>query len=116
VYLDSANTAQKPRAVIDAEREVYETFYANVHRGVYEISERAERAFEATRGKARAFLNAREAREIVFVRGATEAINLVAYSWGRANVRAGDEILVSALEHHSNLVPGRSCARRRGPF
>jgi cysteine desulfurase/selenocysteine lyase len=105
VYLDSANTSQKPRCVIDAEREVYETFYANVHRGVYEISERAERAFEATRGKARAFLNARETREVVFVRGATEAINLVAYSWGRANVRAGDEVLVSALEHHSNLVP-----------
>jgi len=105
VYLDSANTSQKPRAVIDAESEVYETYYSNVHRGVYQTSVRAEQAFEGARQKLRQFINARESREVIFVRGTTEAINLVAYTYGRANVKAGDEVLVSAMEHHSNIVP-----------
>jgi cysteine desulfurase/selenocysteine lyase len=105
VYLDSANTSQKPRAVIDAERDVYERYYSNVHRGVYQTSVEAEQAFEAARHKLQRFVNARESREIVYVRGTTEAINLVAYSYGRANVKAGDEILISGLEHHSNIVP-----------
>jgi cysteine desulfurase/selenocysteine lyase len=105
VFLDSAASAQKPRAVIDAERQVYETEYANVHRGVYWLSQRATDAFEAAREKVRALLNARETREIVFVRGATEAINLVAQSYGRRFLAAGDEVLVTHMEHHANIVP-----------
>jgi cysteine desulfurase/selenocysteine lyase len=105
VFLDSAASAQKPRAVIDAERQVYETEYANVHRGVYWLSQRATDAFEAAREKVRGLLNAREAREIVFVRGATEAINLVAQSYGRRFLAAGDEVLVTHMEHHANIVP-----------
>ncbi len=105
VYLDSANTSQKPHAVIDAERGVYESYYSNVHRGVYQLSVRAEQAFEGAREKLRRFVNAREKREIIFVRGTTEAINLVAQSYGRVHVGPGDEILISALEHHSNIVP-----------
>jgi len=105
VFLDNAASAQKPRQVIDAVAHVYEAEYANIHRGVYELSERTTAAFEDAREKTRAFLNAREAREIVFVRGATEAINLVAQSFGRAFLKEGDEIVLSALEHHSNIVP-----------
>jgi cysteine desulfurase/selenocysteine lyase len=105
VFLDSAASSQKPRAVIDAERHVYETEYANVHRGVYWLSQRATDAFEAAREKVRALLNARETREIVFVRGATEAINLVAQSYGRRFLAAGDEVLVTHMEHHANIVP-----------
>lgn len=105
VYLDSANTCQKPRQVIEAERAVYETCYANVHRGVYDLSLRAERAFEGARAKLQRFIKAREAREIVFVRGTTEAINLVANTFGRVHVKAGDDVLISGLEHHSNIVP-----------
>ena len=105
VYLDSANTTQKPRALIEAERAVYETAYANVHRGTYGLAVRAEQAYEATRAKVQRFLNARESAEIVFVRGTTEAINLVAQTYGRSQVWAGDEVLVSGMEHHSNLVP-----------
>jgi cysteine desulfurase/selenocysteine lyase len=114
VYLDSANTSQKPRALIDAERRVYETGYANVHRGTYELAIRAERAYEATREKVRQFLGARESAEIVFVRGTTEAINLVAQTYGRAQVRAGDEVLISALEHHSNIVPWQILCEEKG--
>ena len=114
VYLDSANTCQKPRAVIDAEREVYETYYSNVHRGVYQLSVRAEEAFEGARRKLQRFVNAREAREIVFVRGTTEAVNLVAHSFGRAHVREGDEILITALEHHSNIVPWQLLCEQTG--
>ena len=105
VFLDSAASAQKPRAVIDAERRVYETEYANVHRGVYWLSQRATEAFEAAREKVRGLLNARETREIVFVRGATEAINLVAQSYGRHFLSAGDEVLITHMEHHANIVP-----------
>ena len=114
VYLDSAATAQKPRAVIDAERQVYESCYANVHRGVYEVSARAEKAFEAARAKLQAFVGAKESREIIFVRGTTEAINLVAYTFGRKNVAAGDEVLISGMEHHSNIVPWQLLCEEKG--
>jgi len=114
VYLDSANTSQKPRSVIDAEREVYETYYSNVHRGVYQTSVRAEQAFEAARQKLQRFIGARESREIVFVRGTTEAINLVAYTYGRAQLKPGDEILISAMEHHSNIVPWQMLCEQQG--
>ncbi len=105
VYLDSAASAQKPRPVLDAMRDLCESRYANVHRGVHTLSQRATEAFEAARGKVARFVNARRATEIVFVRGATEAINLVASTFGRKMLRAGDEIVISELEHHSNIVP-----------
>jgi cysteine desulfurase / selenocysteine lyase len=105
VYLDNAASAQKPSAVIEAEREVYERCYANIHRGVHYLSVHATDAYDAAREKTRQFVNAREADEIIFVRGTTEAVNLVAQTYGRANVRAGDEILITGLEHHSNIVP-----------
>ncbi|HEX7044759.1 MAG TPA: cysteine desulfurase [Burkholderiales bacterium] len=105
VYLDNAATSQKPRAVLEALERYYRCDNANVHRGVHALSERATGAYEEARAKVRAFLNAASEREIVFVRGATEGVNLVASTWGRANVRAGDEILISAMEHHSNIVP-----------
>jgi cysteine desulfurase / selenocysteine lyase len=105
VYLDNAATTQKPRAVMDALRNYYERDNANIHRGVHELSQRATAAYEEAREKARSFLNAASAKEIVFVRGTTEGINLVARSFGGASVREGDEILVSHMEHHSNIVP-----------
>lgn len=105
VYLDSAASAQKPQSVIDAERRVYEAEYANVHRGVHDLSMRASAAYEAVRAKAARFIGASSEKEIVFLRGTTEAINLVAQSYGRKNVGAGDEILITALEHHANIVP-----------
>jgi cysteine desulfurase/selenocysteine lyase len=105
VYLDNAATSQKPRGVIDTIRRYYTSQNANVHRGVYTLSEQATAAYEAVREKARAFLNARAVQEIIFVRGTTEAVNLVASSWGRANLRKGVDVLVSAMEHHSNIVP-----------
>jgi len=105
VYLDSAASAQKPYPVIEAVSHVYEAEYANIHRGVYELSEKTTAAFEASREKVRAFLNAPEGREIIFIRGATEGINLVAQSFGRAFLKEGDEIVLSVLEHHSNIVP-----------
>lgn len=114
VYLDSANTSQKPRAVIDAEREVYETGYANVHRGVYLLSARAEQAYEGARAKLQRFIGAASPKEIVFVRGTTEAINLVAHSFGGSRVKAGDEVLISAMEHHSNIVPWQLLCERSG--
>jgi cysteine desulfurase/selenocysteine lyase len=105
VYLDSAATAQKPFAVIDAIRKFHEVDCANIHRGVHELSQRSTAAYEETRSKAKRFLNARAKNELIFVRGTTEGINLVASSWGRKNVKAGDEIVISTLEHHSNIVP-----------
>src|SRR6516165_3776492 len=105
VYLDNAATAQKPLAVIDAIRRFHEVDCANIHRGVHELSQRSTAAYEETRSKVRRFLNARNMEEIIFVRGTTEGINLVSSSWGRRNVKAGDEIIISALEHHSNIVP-----------
>jgi len=105
VYLDSAATSQKPKCVIEALTRFYLMDNANIHRGVHELSERSTLAYEAARGKVRGFLNAANTREIVFVRGATEGINLVAQTYGRTHVGAGDEIVLSALEHHSNIVP-----------
>jgi cysteine desulfurase/selenocysteine lyase len=113
-YLDSAATTQMPAAVIDAVAAFGRADRANVHRGVHTLSERATAAYEAARGAAQRFINAREASEIVFVRGTTEAINLVAHSFGRAAVAAGDEVLVTNMEHHSNLVPWQMlCGERQ---
>jgi cysteine desulfurase/selenocysteine lyase len=114
VFLDSGASAQKPRAVIDGIAEFYRTDYANVHRGVYSLSARATDRFEEAREKARAFLNAADEREIVFLRGATEAINLVAQSWGPACLKPGDEIIISDVEHHSNIVPWQMLCERLG--
>jgi len=105
VYLDSAATAQKPFAVIDAIRRFHEVDCANIHRGVHELSQRSTAAYEETRAKARRFLNSKSKNELIFVRGTTEGINLVSSTWGRKNVKAGDEIVISAMEHHSNIVP-----------
>jgi cysteine desulfurase/selenocysteine lyase len=113
-YLDSAVTAQKPRQMLDAMRDFYETSYGNVHRGVYTLSERATAAFEGAREKVRAFVNAPSAREIVFTRQATEALNLVAYAWGLTNLGPGDLVVVTELEHHSNFVPWQYVANRTG--
>jgi cysteine desulfurase/selenocysteine lyase len=113
-YLDSANSSQKPRQVIDAMSEFYETSYANVHRAVHVLGERATAGLEGAREKVRVFLNAPETREIVFVRNATEALNLVAYSWGGNNLGPGDVVVVTQLEHHSNFVPWQYIARRQG--
>ena len=104
-FLDSAASAQKPQAVIDAVAETYETQYANVHRGVYELSERTSAAYEAVRGKTRKLINAADDDQIIFTSGTTESINLVAQSWGRANLGPGDEVLITEMEHHSNIVP-----------
>jgi cysteine desulfurase/selenocysteine lyase len=105
VYLDNAATTQKPQVVIDAMSRFYQADNSNIHRGVHELSERSTRHYEEARVKVQQFLNAGDWREIVFVRGATEAINLVAYTFGRRQVEAGDEIAISAMEHHSNIVP-----------
>ena len=105
VYLDNAATTQKPSAVLETVKTFYENSYANIHRGVHLLSVEASEAYEKARERAREFVNAAEAREIVFVRGTTEGINLVAQTYGRKNVRRGDEVLISALEHHSNIVP-----------
>jgi cysteine desulfurase/selenocysteine lyase len=114
VFLDSGASAQKPSVVIDGIAEFYRRDYANVHRGVYQLSQRSTDRFEAARETTRAFLNAADANEIVFTRGATESINLVAQSWGPAFVKAGDEIIVSDLEHHSNFVPWQMLCERMG--
>src|SRR6185503_10303421 len=113
-YLDNAATSQKPRQVIDAMSEVFEQYNANIHRGVYEFSERTTAAFEGAREKTAGFLNAASSREIVFVRNATEGVNLVAYTWGRANIKAGDRIVSTVLEHHSNFVPWQQLAKDVG--
>jgi cysteine desulfurase/selenocysteine lyase len=114
VFLDSAASAQKPRAVIDAVRHCYEAEYANVHRGVYWLSARATQGYEGAREKVARFLNARDSAEIIFTRNATAAINLVANSFGSAFLRAGDEVVISWLEHHSNIVPWQLLRDRLG--
>jgi cysteine desulfurase/selenocysteine lyase len=114
VYLDNAATSQKPRAVLEAISRSYTEECSNVHRGVHYLSERATEAYESARARAARFLNAAQPREIVFVRGATEGINLVAQAWGRRNVRAGDEILITAMEHHSNIVPWQMLCEEKG--
>src|SRR5215210_4093237 len=113
-FLDSAASSQKPRQVLEAMQHFYETSYANVHRGVYQLAERATEALELAREKTRAVLNAPDAREVIFVRNATEGINLVAYAWGMSNLGPGDVVLVTELEHHSNFVPWQYIAKRTG--
>ncbi|MEX2212423.1 MAG: cysteine desulfurase [Gaiellaceae bacterium] len=113
-FLDSAVTAQKPRAVLDAMTHFYETSYTNVHRGVYQLSERATEAFEGAREKVCRFVNAPSSREVIFTRNTTEAINLVAYAWGLNNLGPGDLVVVTELEHHSNYVPWQYMARKTG--
>lgn len=114
VYLDSAATSQKPRQVIDRMVRFYEEENANVHRGIYELGERATAAYEGARASCARLIGARSPRSIVFTKGTTEAINAVMYSWGRANVREGDEILVTETEHHSNLIPWQMLAAATG--
>jgi cysteine desulfurase/selenocysteine lyase len=114
VYLDNAATTQKPQAVLDALRKFYETECANVHRGLHWMSEEATRDYEGSREKVRQFLGAADTKEIVFVRGTTEAINLVAQCFGRPRFRAGDEILITAMEHHSNIVPWQMLSEQTG--
>ena len=114
IYLDNAATSQKPRAVIDALVHYYEHDNANVHRGIHELSNRATAGYEAARTRAAKFINARSAEEIVFTRGTTESINLVASSWGAKNLKSGDVILLTEMEHHSNLVPWQLLAQRTG--
>ncbi|MFC1583505.1 cysteine desulfurase [Candidatus Neomarinimicrobiota bacterium] len=114
VYLDNAATTHKPRQVIDAITHFYERDNANVHRSIYELGERATRAYEAVRQTVADFISAPDWRSIVFTKGATEAINLVAYAWGRRNLKRGDEILVTEMEHHSNLIPWQLLARDTG--
>jgi cysteine desulfurase / selenocysteine lyase len=114
VYLDSAATSQKPRPVIDRIARFYEEENANVHRGIYELGEKATMAYEGAREACARFVGARSTRSLVFTRGTTEAINLVRFSWGRANVHDGDEILVTEMEHHSNLVPWQLLAAETG--
>ncbi|HZD87084.1 MAG TPA: SufS family cysteine desulfurase [Gaiellaceae bacterium] len=113
-FLDSAASSQKPRRMLEAMDRFYETSYANVHRGVYELAERATEALEQARERMRAFLNAPHAREVIFVRNATEGLNLVAYAWGLWNLEAGDLVVVTELEHHSNFVPWQFVAAKRG--
>src|ERR1019366_8561198 len=114
VYFDNAATSQKPRAVIDALVHYYEHDNANVHRGIHELSNRATAGYEAARTRAARFINARNADEIIFTRGTTEGINLVASSWGAKNLKSGDVILLTEMEHHSNLVPWQLLAQRTG--
>jgi cysteine desulfurase / selenocysteine lyase len=113
-YLDSAASSQKPRQMLEAMQTFYETSYANVHRGVYELAERATEALEGARDKVSAVFNAPSSREVIFVRNATEGLNLVAYAWGLSNLGPGDVVLVTELEHHSNYVPWQYIAKRTG--
>lgn len=114
VYLDSASSSQKPTSVLEAMQRLYETTYANVHRGVYAIAEESTRLYEEARRKVARFIGARSTTEVIFTKNATEAINLVAYSWGRANLAAGDVVLLTEMEHHANLVPWLHLKAERG--
>ncbi|HEY8765914.1 MAG TPA: cysteine desulfurase [Dehalococcoidia bacterium] len=114
VYLDNAATSQKPRQVIDALVHYYENYNANIHRAVHTLGEEATAAYEGAREKVRAFINAPSSESVIFTRNTTEAINLVAYSWGRANISEGDEILLTQMEHHSNLIPWQQLAKEKG--
>ena len=114
VYLDNAATTQKPQAVIDSMIRYYTAENSNIHRGVHTLSELATENYEQSRVTVQRFLNAADTREIVFVRGATEGINLVAQTWGRANIGRGDEIVISAMEHHSNIVPWQILCEQQG--
>jgi cysteine desulfurase/selenocysteine lyase len=114
VYLDSAASSQKPLVVIEAVDTYYRQYNANVHRGIYQLSEKASAAYEQARKKVARFINARSWRELVFTRNATESLNLIAYTWGQANLKAGDTIVTTEIEHHANLIPWQELARRSG--
>ncbi len=114
IYFDNAATTQKPRQVIEAEVDFYENHNANIHRAVHTLSLEATDLYEKSRETITKFINAKESSEVVFVRGTTEAINLVAYSWGLSNLGKGDEVLVSLMEHHSNIVPWEITAKLKG--
>ena len=114
VYLDNAATSQKPQVVIDAVHEFLATYNANIHRGIHQLSERGTEAYEQSRKKVQRFINAAESREIIFVRGTTEGINLVAQSYGRQHIRSGDEIVITTMEHHSNIVPWQMLCEQTG--
>ena len=114
IYFDNAATSQKPQVVIDALVEYYSGFNANIHRGIHTLAEEATAAFEATRDTVKQFINAGTREEIIFTRGTTESINLVAYTWGRQNIGAGDEIIISTMEHHSNIVPWQMLCEEKG--
>jgi len=114
IYFDNAATSQKPQVVIDALVEYYSGFNANIHRGIHTLAEEATAAFEATRDTVKQFINAGAREEIIFTRGTTESINLVAYTWGRQNIGAGDEIIISTMEHHSNIVPWQMLCEEKG--
>ena len=114
VYLDSASTTQKPSAVIDAISDYYMNYNSNIHRAVYQVAEESTRAYEQTRQKVAKFINAKSVEEIIFTRNTTESINLLSYSWGRNNIHEGDEILITELEHHSNIVPWQILAEQTG--
>jgi cysteine desulfurase/selenocysteine lyase len=114
VYFDNAATTQKPQVVIDALVDYYTNFNANVHRGIHTLAEEATAAFEASRNAAQHFINASSREEIIFTRGTTEGINLVAYTWGRKNIKAGDEIIITEMEHHSNIVPWQILCEEKG--
>src|SRR5215831_14717897 len=114
IYFDNAATTQKPRVVIERLSQYYEHDNANVHRGIHELSNRATAAFEAARARAAKFIKARSAEEIIFTRGTTEGINLVAQTWGAKHLKAGDKILLTEMEHHSNIVPWQLLAERTG--
>lgn len=114
VYFDNAATSQKPQVVINALTEYYEKYNANIHRGIHSLAEEATAAYEATRDTVQQFINAKHREEIIFTRGVTESINLVAYTWARTNLKAGDEIVISGMEHHSNIVPWQLIAEMTG--
>jgi cysteine desulfurase/selenocysteine lyase len=114
VYFDNAATSQKPLSVINALVDYYSNYNANIHRGIHTLAEEATAAYESTRETARAFIGAGSVEEVIFTRGVTESINLVAYTWGRANIKQGDEIIISTLEHHSNIVPWQMLAEEKG--
>lgn len=114
IYLDSAATTQKPQCVIDAEMQFYENDYANVHRGIYDLSERATQSYENVREMVREFIHAEHAHEIIFTKGTTESINLVAHSYGLSHIQSGDEVIVSVMDHHSNIVPWQQVCERVG--
>src|SRR5919199_5040060 len=114
VYLDNAATTQKPLAVINAINDYYMNYNSNIHRAVHQLAEEATLEFEKTREKVARFINARSTNEIIFTRNATEAINLIAYSWGRANIKNNDNITITEIEHHSNIVPWQILAQEKG--
>src|SRR4030095_15090412 len=114
IYFDNAATSQKPQSVIDALVNYYTNYNANVHRGIHTLAEKATLAFEATRDAVQQFIHATSREEIIFTRGTTEGINLVAYTWGRQNIKAGDEIIISTMEHHSNIVPWQILCEEKG--